>query len=146
LLLLRRLQSRVKIDKYLRDNIKGFAELAAFSAVEPLFGVRRAGTSEAAQSFPGEFVSGNYFSMFGIQGCAGRVFAVSDDRAGAPPVAVMSYHLWQARYGSDASVVGSFFNLNPAPLVTRRNVTRRETTQEPKSWITESRGSVYPTC
>src|SRR5260370_11843269 len=42
--------------KYLRDNTKGFAELAAFPAFEPLFGVRRAGNSEAAQSYPVEFV------------------------------------------------------------------------------------------
>jgi predicted permease len=102
--------------KYLRDNTKGFAQLAAFSAVEPLFGVRRAGSSEAAQGFPGEFVSGNYFSMFGIEGYAGRVFGASDDRAGAPPVVVMSYRLWRARYGSDASVVGSVFHLNDIPF------------------------------
>src|SRR5580658_5533339 len=102
--------------KYLKDNTKGFAELAAFSAVEPLFGVRRAGSSDAAQSFPGEFVSGNYFSMFGIAGYAGRVFAASDDRAGALPVVVMSYRLWRERYGSDASVVGSVFNLNDRPF------------------------------
>ena len=53
--------------KYFRDNTKGFAELAAFPAVDQLFGVRRAGSSEAAQSYPGEFVSGNYFAMFGIR-------------------------------------------------------------------------------
>jgi hypothetical protein len=52
--------------KHFRDNTKGFTELAAFSAVEPQFGVRRAGRAEPAQSYPGEFVSGNYFSMFGI--------------------------------------------------------------------------------
>jgi len=40
--------------KYLRDNTKGFSELAAFPASEPLFGVRRAGSSEAAQGYPGE--------------------------------------------------------------------------------------------
>jgi predicted permease len=102
--------------KYLRDNTKGFGELAAFSAVEPLLGVRRAGNSEAAQSFPGEFVSGNYFTMFGIQGYAGRVFSASDDRAGARPVAVMSYRLWRRRYGSEASVIGSVFNLNDIPF------------------------------
>src|SRR5947208_9591375 len=43
--------------KYLRDNTTGFAELAAFPALEPLFGVRRSGSSEAAQSHAGEFVS-----------------------------------------------------------------------------------------
>src|SRR5881394_3248179 len=77
--------------KYLRDNTTGFAELAAFPALEPLFGVRRSGSAEAAQSYPGEFVSGNYFSMFGITAYAGRVLANADDQSNAPPVAVMSY-------------------------------------------------------
>ncbi|MGI8743062.1 MAG: ABC transporter permease [Bryobacteraceae bacterium] len=101
--------------KYFRDNTKGFAKLAAFSASEALFGVRRSGRSEAAQSYPGEFVSGNYFTMFGIRAYAGRVLTVSDDRAEAPPVAVMSHRLWQQRYGSDPSVIGSVFNLNDKP-------------------------------
>src|SRR5256885_12068671 len=102
--------------KYLRDNTKGFSELAAFPAFEPLFGVRRAGSSKAAQSYPGEFVSGNYFTMFGIKAYAGRTLTADDDQPGAPPVAVMSYGLWQRTYGSDASVMGSVFNLNDRPF------------------------------
>src|SRR5436853_1936024 len=42
--------------RYLRDNTTGFSELAAFPALESLFGVRRSGSAEAAQSYPGEFV------------------------------------------------------------------------------------------
>jgi predicted permease len=102
--------------KYLRDNTKGFSELAAFPAPEPLFGVRRAGTSEAAQTYPGEFVSGNYFTMFGIKAYAGRALTDGDDQPGAPPIAVMSYRLWQEKYGSDPSVIGSVFNLNDQPF------------------------------
>src|SRR5216684_1362907 len=102
--------------KYLRDNTKGFSELAAFPAPEPLFGVRRAGSSEAAQSYPGEFVSGNYFTMFGIKAYAGRTLTPQDDQPGAPPAALMSYRLWQQQYGSDASVIGSVFNLNDRPF------------------------------
>src|SRR5256714_10046025 len=102
--------------KYFRDNTKGFAELAAFPASWELFGVRRAGSSQAAQSYPGEFVSGNYFSMFGIQAYAGRTLTAEDDQPGAPLVAVLSYHLWQQQYGSDPSVVGSVFNLNDKPF------------------------------
>lgn len=98
--------------KQFRDNTKGFTELAAFSVIEPLFGVRRAGRAEAAQSYPGEFVSGNYFIMFGIRAYTGRLFTTSDDRAGAPPLAVMSYRVWQQRYGSDPSVIGSVFDIN----------------------------------
>jgi predicted permease len=98
--------------KHFRDNTKGFAELAAFSADEPLFGVRRAGSAEAAQSYPGEFVSGTYFAMFGIRAYAGRVLTARDDQPGSPPAVVMSYRLWRDRYGSDPSVIGSAFNLD----------------------------------
>ena len=49
--------------KYFRDNTKGFTELAAFAAGVGLFGVRRSGAAEAAQSYPGEYVSGNYFKL-----------------------------------------------------------------------------------
>src|SRR5207253_6287361 len=40
--------------KHLRDNTHGFAELTAFSAFKPLLGVRRAGSAEPAQTYPGE--------------------------------------------------------------------------------------------
>jgi len=102
--------------KYLRDNTKGFSELAAFPSVQHVFGVRRAGRAEAAQSYPGEFVSGNSFAMFGISAYAGRALTAADDRPGAPPSAVMSYRLWQQRYGSDPSVIGSTFNMNDKPF------------------------------
>jgi hypothetical protein len=97
---------------YLRDNTTRFSELAAFEAASPDFGVRRAGRADPAQSYPGEFVSGNYFSMFGLTAYAGRLLWPSDDRPGAAPVAVMSYRLWQQTYGSDPSIVGSTFDID----------------------------------
>jgi hypothetical protein len=102
--------------KYFRDNTKSFAELAAFQASSDLYGVRRASSSEAAQGYPGELVSGNYFTMFGIRPYAGRLLTASDDRAGAAPAAVMSYRLWQQGYGLDPSVIGSVFTLDTKPF------------------------------
>ncbi len=55
--------------------------------------------------------------MFGIQPYAGRLLASEDDRAGAPPVAVMSYRLWQQQYGSDPSVIGGAFTMNGQAIV-----------------------------
>ena len=109
--------SLVSYDLYtrFRDNTRGFAELAAFSASSDLFGVRRKGVPEPAQSYPGEYVSGNYFSMFGIRPYTGRALAPADDRQGAPPVALMSYRLWEQKYASDPSVIGSVFNLDDKP-------------------------------
>jgi predicted permease len=102
--------------EYLRDNTKGFSELAAFPSSQLSFGLRRAGRSEAAETYPGEFVSGNYFSMFGIRAYAGRTLTPEDDQPGAPPVAVMSHRLWQQRYGGDPLVIGSVFHVNDKPL------------------------------
>lgn len=102
--------------KYLRHNTKGFSELAAFPASQPMFGVRRSGSSEAAQTYPGEFVSGNYFTMFGVGAYAGRTLAPKDDRAGAPPVAVMNYRLWRQKYGSNPSVIGGVFDVDDKPF------------------------------
>ncbi len=102
--------------KYLRDATKGFSELAAFPSLELVFGLRRAGTSEAAQGYPGEFVSGNYFSMFGIRTYTGRALTDADDHSDAPPVVVMSYRLWQQKYGSDPSIIGSVFDIDGKPF------------------------------
>ena len=105
-------------DKYktFRDNTPGFTELAAMQAGNALLGVRRSGSSEPAQSLLSEFVSGNYFSVFGIGPFAGRVITPQDDRKGAPPVAVMSYRTWRSKFNGDPSVVGSSFLLNGQPF------------------------------
>jgi predicted permease len=99
-----------------RDNTPEFAELAAFEGGGHNLGVRRAGRSEPAQNRNGSFVSGNYFRTFGVGPWIGRVFSDSDDRDGAAPVAVMSYHAWVSRYASDPSVVGAAFQINSKPF------------------------------
>src|SRR3954463_14888938 len=69
-----------------------------------------------ARSANGEFVSGNYFRTFGLQPQAGRLFSDSDDVAGAPMTAVMSYAAWQRDYLGSAAVVGSTFWVNTKPV------------------------------
>jgi predicted permease len=96
--------------KELRDHTPEFSELAAFEAWTSDLNVRRAGS--AAQPYKGEYVSGNYFPMFGIKPFAGRLLGPADDSPGAPPAAVMSYHTWQRRFGSDPSVIASTVNIN----------------------------------
>jgi predicted permease len=105
-------------DKYktFRDNTQGFGELAAFQAGGDLVGVRRSGTSQPAQSMRSEYVSGNYFAMFGIGSYAGRVITPDDDHKGASPVAVISYRAWQQKFGGDRSIVGSAVTLNGQPF------------------------------
>jgi predicted permease len=95
----------------LHDQTPEFRELAAFEPWTSDLSVRRAGGS-AAEPYKGEYVSGNYFLMFGIEPFAGRLLGPADDSPAAPPAAVMSYQTWQQHFGSDPSVIGSTVNVN----------------------------------
>ena len=97
-----------------RDHTAGFADLAAFQPGEgnAELSLRRAGSETAAQIGNGEYVSGNFFRTLGTRAWRGRLFSDADDRQGAAPVAVMSFHAWQEKYGSDPSVVGATFAIN----------------------------------
>jgi predicted permease len=101
--------------KQLRDHTPEFSQMAAFQAALSNLSVRRRGASGPAEPYLGEFVSGNYFSMFGISAYAGRAITPADDQPNAPPVAVMDYRTWQTHFGSDASVIGSAFVINMVP-------------------------------
>jgi len=102
--------------KNFREGTRGFTELAAFQAGRGLLGIRRSGSNQPAESLRSQYVSGNYFSMFGIPAYAGRVFTEDDDRKGAQPVVMMTYATWQEKYGHDPSVIGATFMLNGLPF------------------------------
>jgi predicted permease len=54
--------------------------------------------------------------MFGVNAYQGRTITNNDDRAGSPPVAMMSYRLWQEQYARDPLIIGSAFNLDNKPF------------------------------
>jgi predicted permease len=99
-----------------KEQTHGFADLAAFQSGRNLIGVRRSGSNTPSESFRSEFVSGNYFSTFGIPAYAGRMLTPQDDNKGAPAVAVMSFRTWQEKFGGDGSVVGAGFVVNSQPV------------------------------
>jgi putative ABC transport system permease protein len=102
--------------KHFRANTPEFADLAALQAGNAQLGVRRTGTQAQADTRNGQYVSGNFFRTFGVVPWIGRLLTDADDREGAPPVAVMSYHVWQDKYGADRSVVGASYQINGHPF------------------------------
>ena len=98
--------------KVFRDHTPEFTDLAALQAGNAPLGIRRAGSQAQADTRNGEYVSGNFFRTFGVQPWIGRLLTEADDKEGAPPVAVMSYHIWKEKYGSDPSVVGANYQIN----------------------------------
>jgi predicted permease len=100
----------------LRTETPEFEEVAAFQAGGARLSVRREGAAITAKPLRSEFVSGNYFSTFGVKALGGRVFSPDDDKASAAPVIVISHQTWQAAYAGDPSVVGSTFAVEGHPF------------------------------
>jgi predicted permease len=102
--------------KNFRAHTPEFSDLAALQAGNAPLGVRRAGSQAPVDTRNGEYVSGNFFRTFGVQPWIGRLMTDEDDQEGAPPVAVMSYHIWHDKYGADPSVVGASYQINGHPF------------------------------
>ncbi|HTJ85878.1 MAG TPA: ABC transporter permease [Terriglobales bacterium] len=97
-----------------RDNTPEFEQLAAFESGHDLSNMRRSGGVAKPQRT--EYVSGNYFTTFGVSAFAGRTLLPADDLPGATPVAVLRYDIWQSEYAGDRSIVGSTFYMQGQPL------------------------------
>jgi len=67
-----------------------------------------------AEQLNGVRVSANLFEALGVNAAVGRTLESGDDRPGAPRVAVMTYGLWQRRFGGNTSLVGQPLELNGA--------------------------------
>src|SRR5262249_47636263 len=67
------------------------------------------GVPERVQGF---LVSANFFRALGVDPALGRGFLAGEDQAGRENVAVLSYGLWQRRFGSDPGLVGRSIQLD----------------------------------
>src|SRR5438445_108893 len=90
----------------LKAEAPEFEQLTAFQAGGFRVSIRRPGVDVAARSLRTEYVTGNYFTTFGIGAFGGRVFTADDDTPASPPAVVISHHSWEAIYGGDRSLVG----------------------------------------
>jgi predicted permease len=95
----------------LRDAPEVLTGLAAVSSAK-----MNLASEEATEQVPGQLVSGNYFPILGVRSRIGRLIAPEDDMvAGGHPVCVISYGLWQRRFGSAPNIVGKKLEINGRP-------------------------------
>jgi putative ABC transport system permease protein len=72
-------------------------------------------TQDIPERVDGEVATFNYFTTFGVQPIAGRVFTADDDRPGRAPVVVISERFWRTRLHADPSIVGKPIRVNGLP-------------------------------
>ena len=95
----------------MREQDSPLSDVFAFGSVS--LNVNADGEADVAT---GQAVSGNYYAGLGVRPAVGRVLSDEDDKAGASPVAVLSYRYWQKRFGGNNAVVGKQINLNNVPF------------------------------
>ena len=86
---------------------QSFADMAA--SHETSFNLTGDGEPERVAAYS---VNSNFFPLFGVQPLLGRNFSAEEDRPGANKVAVLSYSLWQSRYGGDRQIINRDIQLN----------------------------------
>lgn len=70
------------------------------------------GLSTNAESFTAARVTGNTFQVLGMSPLRGRIATPEDAKPGAPPVFVLSYKVWQSRFGGDETLIGKTFTMD----------------------------------
>ena len=90
---------------YQQNNV--FESLAAYTGG----GVILSGYGDP-ESLNAPRVSANFFSVLGVDPILGRTFQAGEDTQGGPKVTILTYGLWQRRFGGDSGVVGRAVTLN----------------------------------
>ena len=94
-----------------RDRNRVLTDLAGFSTFSTTVD-----TGGATLHAWGQLVSGNLFSLLGVDPQRGRALGPEDDRPGAEPVAVVSASFWRRALNGEPGVLGRTLRLNDHPV------------------------------
>ena len=64
------------------------------------------------ESVGGPRVNSDFFRVLGVEPILGRTFQAGEDQQGGPRVVVLTYGLWQRRFGGDTGVIGRGLTIN----------------------------------
>ena len=71
---------------------------------------------EAPTEVSATYVTEGFFPTLGVEPMLGRPFTPEEVVVGAAPAVVISYGLWQTRFGADPGIVGRTVNLEATPF------------------------------
>ena len=90
-----------------RNQTEAFEDFAAYT--ESSCVLTGAGETEGD---PCETITSNLFPLLGVAPYRGRNFTSEEDKAEVPRAVILSYGLWQGRFGGDENVIGRSITLN----------------------------------
>ena len=93
-----------------RAQTRSFQDLAA--ARSTTFTLSGTGQPERV---PGQMASASLFPLLGVSAIQGHTFQPSEDRAGGPPVALISYGFWRTHFGGAPDTIGRTITLDNQP-------------------------------
>src|SRR5215204_2204978 len=96
-------------------SVTAFSEMAAFERQKGATLVRQ-GAGNTPETVETAAIMPEIFPLLGALAFRGRTLLPDDAGPNAPPVAVVSYDLWSARFGADASLVGRQLTLDGGPV------------------------------
>lgn len=91
---------------------KDFVSLEAYTG-----GGFTVSTPSGAQVARAARVSAGFFRALGVTPPLGRDFHAGEDLPGAAPAVVLSYAIWQSRYGGRSDIIGQIATLDTTPYV-----------------------------
>jgi putative ABC transport system permease protein len=94
-----------------RDESNSFSSLAAFSDQR-----LNLTDTDKPEEVPVQFATPELFEILGVQPFLGRLISKDDAAVKEPQVALLSYGIWQRRFGADRAVVGKSLKLHGAPF------------------------------
>ena len=94
-----------------RHQTTSFEDVATYTGWNPIM----SGNGASAERIPAIQVGDGYFNVMKGTPLLGRVFTAEEQMEGKDFVIVLSYGLWQGRFGGDRSIVGKKIFLNSRP-------------------------------
>jgi putative ABC transport system permease protein len=93
-----------------RDQSHSFESLEATRGTT----ITLIGTAEP-ERLNARMMTAGLFPLLGVDARLGRTFRADEDRAGGSPVVLLSYGLWQRRFGGSKDVIGKSMTLDSQP-------------------------------
>ena len=91
----------------LKAQSKSFEQLALYRWWSPnLTGI------ESPERIQGFLVTANYFDALGVKPIMGRTFVAEENQPGKDAVAIITYSLWQRRFGGDPDILNKTITIN----------------------------------